>query len=34
MTQAQTLALLDIVRRALIMIVRHIERLQRELKGE
>jgi len=34
MTTEQTLVLLDIIRRALIMIVKHIEKLQRELKGE
>jgi len=32
MTRAQTLALLDIVRRALLMIVRHLEGLMGELK--
>jgi len=34
MTLTQTQALLAIIRRALIMIVKHIEKLQRELKGE
>jgi hypothetical protein len=33
MTREQTLALLEIIRRALIMIIRHIEKLERELKG-
>jgi len=34
MTLHQTLTLIDIVRRALLMIVRHLEKLQDELKGE
>jgi len=33
-TLEQTLALLEIVRRALIMIVKAIEKLEKQLKGE
>ena len=34
MTTLQTVALLETLRRALIMIVKHIEKLIAELKGE